>query len=256
VLGFGSLLWLVPWLAWMPRRTSVPAHPSENKIGIVDILRQRSAWGTCLGQFCINYCLYFLVTWLPSYLRRGRHFSMNGMAEVGGLIFLLFAISAMVSGRLSDRWVAAGASTTRVRKTLLGVGSIGLGVSLAAAAIAPDAIFVWVLSLSGVFVGFVGGTCWTVSQTLAGPRMAGRWVGVQNFVGNFAGAVAPALTGYLLGRTGQFYWAFLIAAAVSWVGALSWVIIVGPIEPVDWDKKIDVSQLGLHSSTATGVAHP
>jgi MFS family permease len=256
VLGFGSLMWLVPWLAWMPRRTSVPAHASENKIGIVDILRQRSAWGTCLGQFCINYCLYFLVTWLPSYLRRGRHFSMNGMAEVGGLIFLLFAISAMISGRLSDRWVAAGASMTRVRKTLLGVGSIGLGVSLAAAAIAPDTIFVWVLSLAGVFVGFVGGTCWTVSQTLAGPRMAGRWVGVQNFVGNFAGAVAPALTGYLLGRTGQFYWPFLIAAAVSWVGALSWVILVGPIEPIDWDKKFGVSHVDLHRSAATGVAHP
>src|ERR1700674_4214249 len=146
-LGLGSLLWLIPWLAWMPRRTSVTAvAAAEAKVSIVDILRQRSAWGTCLGQFCINYCLYFLVTWLPTYLRRGRHFSMDEMARAGGLIFLMFAVSAMVSGKISDRWIAAGASTTRVRKTLLGLGSAGLGVSLAAAAVAPDAIFVWVLS--------------------------------------------------------------------------------------------------------------
>src|SRR6202035_5898504 len=90
-LGLGSLLWLIPWLAWMPRRASVAAPASEVKVGILDILRQRSAWGTCVGQFCINYCLYFLVTWLPSYLRRGRHFSMDEMARAGGVIFLLFA---------------------------------------------------------------------------------------------------------------------------------------------------------------------
>src|SRR6202007_1802176 len=76
VLGLSCLLWLVPWVAGMPRRSSAASIHPESKVGILDILAQRSAWGTCLGQFCINYCLYFLVTWLPSYLTRGRHFSM------------------------------------------------------------------------------------------------------------------------------------------------------------------------------------
>src|SRR5438128_526332 len=81
------------------------------------------------------------------------------MARVGGLIFLLFVISSLISGKLSDRWIAAGASISRVRKTALGVGSLGLGISLAAAAVAPETIFVWVLSLSGVFLGMSGGCC-------------------------------------------------------------------------------------------------
>jgi MFS transporter, ACS family, D-galactonate transporter len=256
LLGLGSLLWLIPWLAWMPRRTRVAAPVSEAKVRIVDILRQRSAWGTCLGQFCINYCLYFLVTWLPSYLRRGRHFSMDEMARAGGSIFLIFAVSSLVSGKISDRWIAAGASPTRVRKALLGVGSAGLGVCLMAAAVAPDAIFVWVLLMAGVFIGLSGGTCWTVTQTLAGPRVAGRWAGVQNFVGNFAGAVAPTLTGYLLGLTGQFYWPFVIAAAVSWIGALSWVIAVGPIEPVDWEKKLRRADFRTEIASVASAARP
>lgn len=255
VLGLGSLLWLVPWIAWMPRRTRLGVSPADNHVRVFDILRQRSAWGTCLGQFAINYCLYFLVTWLPSYLTRGRHYSMNEMARVGGLIFLLFATSAMVSGKIADRWIAAGASTTRVRKTFLGVGSAGMGISLAAAAVAPDTVFVWALALAGICQGMSGGCCWTVTQTLAGPRVAGRWAGVQNFMGNFAGAIAPMLTGYILGRTGQFYWAFLIAGAVSWIGALSWVVVVGPIEPVDWEKKLR-SAFRLEAAPVAGNAQP
>ena len=255
-LGLGSILWLVPWVAWMPRHTAVATHTSDSKVRILDILRQRSAWGTCLGQFAINYSLYFLVTWLPSYLTRGRHFSMNGMARVGGLVFLLFAISSLVSGKLSDRWIAAGASTTQVRKTALGVGSLGLGIALVAAAVVPGPLFIWVISAAGIFQGMSGGCCWTVTQTLAGPRVAGRWAGVQNFAGNFAGSVGPALTGYLVGRTGHFYWPFVIAAVVSIIGALSWVFVVGPIEQVDWEKKLSGARIRLGATPATSSAQP
>jgi MFS family permease len=131
-----------------------------------------------------------------------------------------------------------------------------LGASLVAAAVAPDAIFVWALSLAGLFIGLAGGTCWTVTQTLAGPRVAGRWAGVQNFVGNLAGAIAPMLTGYILGRTGQFYWPFVIAAAVSWVGALSWVFGVGPIVPVDWEKKHTSADFRMEVGPVAGAARP
>jgi ACS family D-galactonate transporter-like MFS transporter len=253
VLGLGSLLWLLPWLAWMPSGTTSPAPPSEIKVRILDIFRERSAWGTCLGQVCINYGLYFLVAWLPFYLVRGRHLSMNQMARVGGLIFLLAAVAAIVAGKLADLWIAAGASATRVRKTSLAVGLTGLGVSLAAAAVAPDKLLVWALAPAGICLGVNGAHCWAVTQTLAGPRVSGRWTGVQNFVGNFAGAFAPAITGYLLTRTGEFYWPFVSAAIVSWIGALSWVFAVGPIEPVDWEKRIRRSTFGPDSSPATGA---
>ena len=34
----------------------------------LEILLQRSAWGTFAGLFCFNYLWYFLITWLPFYL--------------------------------------------------------------------------------------------------------------------------------------------------------------------------------------------
>jgi ACS family D-galactonate transporter-like MFS transporter len=234
VLGMAALLWLPPWWAWMPRSTPQPKRTPRGSTGVLAILKQRSAWGTCLCQFSFNYASYFLVTWLPFYLTRGRNLSMSQMARVGGLVYLLFAASATIFGKLSDRWVIAGASPTTVRKSLATAGNMGMGTFLALSGIAPDGLLVPTLALAGAFMGMSSCNIWAMTQTLAGREVVGRWTGVQNFVGNFAGIVAPILTGFLLDRTGHFYWAFFITTAVVWLGAISWVFIVGPIEPVDW----------------------
>jgi MFS transporter, ACS family, D-galactonate transporter len=241
VLGLAALLWLPPWWIWMPRSTSRPHRTPQATTGLLAILQQPSAWGTCLCQFSFNYASYFLVTWLPFYLTRERHLSMSHMARVGGLVYLLFAISATVFGKLSDRWVTAGASPTTVRKSLATAGNVGMGIFLALSAMAPYGLFLWTLALAGVFMGISSCNIWAMTQTLAGREMVGRWTGVQNFVGNFAGAVAPWLTGFLLDRTGHFYWAFFITTAVVWLGAVSWIFIVGPIRPIDWTPRPQVA---------------
>ena len=235
-LGLVAILWLIPWVTWMPRRDTPSQTTPYPWSGLLPLIRQRSAWGTCIGQFCVNYYLYFLVTWLPFYLVRGRHLSMNSMARDGGLLFLMSASAATVWGKLSDRWIASGTSTTVVRKGSMALGCTGFGISLAVLAISPASLFTWMLIPTGVTLGISCCATWAISQTLAGPEMVGRWTGLQNFVGNFAGAVAPTLTGFLLDRTGQFYWPFFITAGVAWIGALAWTLVIGPIEQVNWNS--------------------
>lgn len=235
-LGLIALLWLPPWWAWMPRRSRAPVRSAAQKYGYLDILRQRSAWGTCIGQSSINYFLYFLVTWLPFYLVRGRHFSLNQMARIGGLVFLMSALASAASGKLSDQWINAGASPTTVRKGFMLFGHIGIGILLALSVVSTGRVFIVILALTGVFLGISICNSWAVPQMLAGQGMVGRWVGVQNFVGNLAGAVAPALTGFLLDRTGSFYWPFFITAMVAWIGGFGWWFVVGPLDEVDWEK--------------------
>jgi ACS family D-galactonate transporter-like MFS transporter len=236
VLGLAGLLWLPPWLAWMPPRRDAPTRSLGRAAGVLDILRQRSAWGTCIGQASINYYLYFLVTWLPFYLVRGRHLSLHEMANAGGMLFVVSAISSAASGRLSDRWIHAGASPTLVRKGMMLFGHVGIGISLAVSVVATGGLFTATLAFTGAFLGISVCNSWAISQILAGPRMVGRWVGVQNFIGNLGGAIAPALTGFLLDRTGSFYWPFLITAVVAWIGGLSWWFVIGPLDQVDWEK--------------------
>ena len=95
------------------------------------------------------------------------------------------------------------------------------------------------MSVAGLFVagigfGFNSAGVYAIGQTLAGPGGAGKWVGFQNFLGNIAGIVAPLVTGFIVDRTGQFVLAFLVAGAVSLLGAVGWCVMIRRIEPLKW----------------------
>jgi MFS family permease len=196
--------------------------------------------------------LYFLVTWLPSYLQRGRHLSLHDVPNAGGLLFLVSAISSAASGKLSDRWIHAGASPTFVRKGMMLFGHVGIGISLALSVVATGPLFTATLVFTGAFLGISVCNSWAISQILAGPRMVGRWVGVQNFIGNLGGAVAPVLTGFLLGRTHSYDWPFLITAVVAWIGGISWWFVVGPLKQINWEEKRGALSLPNYPAAESG----
>jgi ACS family D-galactonate transporter-like MFS transporter len=233
-LGGLSMLWLIPWLRWMPDESAAIHRDKAGVPSFAALFRQRSAWGTCFGHFGYNYVSYFLLTWLPYYLVSERHLSVVSMAKVGGTAYLLAACMAVLAGRLSDRWIRAGAAPTRVRKTFVAGGMAGSGIFLLGAALSPTSVSVVLLTL-GILCQSIGSSnVWAITQTLAGPYAAGRWTGLQNFVGNLSGIIGPALTGVVLERTGHFYWPFAIVTIIALMGAASWVFIVGPVKPVTW----------------------
>ena len=235
VLGLASLAWLIPWFRWRPR-VSKPTYTGQraSPSPISAILKQRSLWGACVTHFCCNYLVYFLLTWLPYYLVRERHFSLQRMARIGGMAFLLCATSSVVSGWVSDRWIADRPSASRVRKAMLVVGLAGAGFWLVLCVVATASLSTVLLFVSNAFYGICNPHLFAGAQTLAGPRAAGQWMGVQNFAGNVAGIVAPALTGLLVDRTGYFFWPFVVVGGLAVIGSLSWIFVVGPIEPVSW----------------------
>jgi MFS family permease len=234
ILGLGSLLWLIPWTVFMPKKHAAPRSGNFGAPSLMEFVSLRSAWGSCFGLFAGNYVSYFLITWLPFYLVRERHFSMDNMAKIGGIAYLLAACFGVTAGWISDRWIASGASPTLVRKTITGGGIAMAGIFVGLAAIGETRYCIAALTLGVIFFGISSSNTWAITQTLAGPQAAGRWTGFQNFIGNLAGVAAPALTGFVLDRTGHFYWAFAVVTAVALAGMASWVFLVGRIEPVSW----------------------
>ncbi|HYL71035.1 MAG TPA: MFS transporter, partial [Candidatus Dormibacteraeota bacterium] len=212
VFGAVSLLWLLPWLTTPRSAVQDVAAAAPSAVPVLTILARPELWGSCLGHFCIAYNWYVVLTWLPAYLVKERGFSISGMAYLGAALYGLAAVTALLAGVGMDRWLARGADTNRVRKSALVVGCAALAAGMAGCALAGPlgsliALAACTVSLSVVFPAF-----YATAQTLAGPAAAARWMGVQNFCGNFAGITAPVVTGLAVDRTGGFAAAFLIAA--------------------------------------------
>ena len=237
-IGLVSLLWLPAWVKWMPCGRAM-GRSVVKTAGFVDILRQRSFWGASAGHFCGNYLLYFMVTWLPFYLVRERHLSMQSMASTAGLYYLVDAVSAITTGRFSDFWIRKGYTPTLVRKTVMAIGFATAAIAMAACAAGPHIYLPWLMAV-GIGSGMAGAGVFAFSQTLAGSQAAGRWTGLQNGFANLAGVVAPALTGFAVDRTASFAVPLAITAGVLVVGGLAWVFVVGRLKQANWAAKGEV----------------
>ncbi len=256
VLGLGSLLWVLPWMKWMPEKYHAAQTDTTGAPTLLEFLRLRSAWGTCLGLFCGNYVSYFLITWLPFYLVRERNFSLEKMAKVGGTAYLIGAGVSLLSGSLSDRWIASGATPSLARKTFVGGGTALAGVFIGLSVVGGPIFCIVAVSLGVISFGAACSNVWAITQRLAGPKATGRWSGFQLFVGNLSGIVAPAVTGLVVQRTGHFFWAFVILTGVALIGGVSWIFLVGPLEPVVWRRTNTMQGIAARLGAATDESFP
>ncbi len=247
LLGLASMVWILPWLKWMPPKRDAAPAKSASTPNLQAFLLLRPAWGTCLGLFFANYVSYFLLTWLPYYLVRERVFSLEKVARVGGTAYLLAALVSILSGWLADRWIASGVSPGLARKTFTGGGIALSGLCLGLAVFGGEGFCIGAITLGVIFFGMCASNVWAITQALAGPQATGRWVGFQNFFGNLSGVIAPAVTGFLIERTGHFGAAFGVALCASLISAICWFLLVGPLRQVDW---------GRQPPAALGTAQP
>ena len=235
-LGGCSLLWLIPWLCYRGSTVAAPSAEPATPAPYAQILRQKALWGACMGQFCYSYPAYMLLTWLPIFLVKVQHLSVGQMGLAGGLIYLCQAMSAATGGIASDRLIRkAGWSVTMARKTFLSGGLSIAIVGLIIASTTHGRLFSTLgIVLLAIGIGLCQPMVFAIGQTLAGPRAAARWMGIQNMAGNFAGVAAPILTGWLVDHTGSFAASFAAAAAFGLTGIVCWQWVVPRVEQTRW----------------------
>jgi MFS family permease len=234
VFGALSLLWLLPWSRVAGGVRTAATSSGDDSPTLWMILKQPSLWGTALGLFSSNYTFYFMLNWLPSYLQTERGFSLIAMTQLATLAYAVNAVSAFGAGWAIDRYLRRGGSANFGYKSVMAVAHSGFVVCMLAMAVGTPK-----LALISVFVyqalcGASSPGVYAMCQILAGPRASGRWVGIQNSLGNLPGIVAPWLTGYIIQTTGHFTNAFVVAAAVSLLGLIGWLWMVPKLAQLQW----------------------
>lgn len=249
VFGGLSLLWLLPW-----SRISLPARAvrrsDADKPNLRTILKQPSLWGTVLGLFSSNYTFYFMLTWLPFYLVHERGFSTTEMAQLAGSAYVVNALSAICAGWITDRLIIKGGSTNVVYKTVMVLTHSGSVLCMLAMALGPRPVALAAIFGFQILCGAQSPGVYAIPQILAGPRATGRWVGIQNSLGNLAGIVAPATTGFIIASTHRFTAAFLLAAAVSLLGVIGWWWMLPKLKELKWEDAGQPAAVAVPASTA------
>jgi predicted MFS family arabinose efflux permease len=217
MLGLVGLIWLIPWMAWVkkddiaaqlrPKRGGPSTAADRSQTGTVSaraILSSPVMWGVILGTYCYMYFVYYSLTWMPSYFNQRFGMSIEQMGWYPGVSFGGMAVMIWVGGWAADWCIARGYDPINVRKafTILGF-TLAATQTVGAFTDNQDVmIFFAVFSLCGL--GFATANYWALTQTLIPGGSIAMVVGIQNTAANLAGIVAPALTGWLIDRTGSF----------------------------------------------------
>ena len=213
LLGFGALVWLVPWLlaypAHTPSATIPPKTRSDRWRGSLD----RNLLALSAAHICYGYYWYLLVTWLPDYLVVSRHMPLQKAGVFAAIPYLIYAIAEPVGGWIADLLIRRGWSEMRTRKAVITVSFLTSLMFLPVRHLANDLGAILLIS-GAALVGLSTGNILALLQKVASAGAVGWWTGFLNFSGNLSGIVAPLATGLLIARTGSYYPGFVVAVAV------------------------------------------
>ncbi|MFK3667125.1 MFS transporter [Ochrobactrum teleogrylli] len=215
-------------------RTDDNDSAEAQKIRWADLFRYRTVWGMMLGFFCLNFVIYFFLTWFPTYLKTARGLNLAELGLYGMIPGLAAVVTAWIAGLLADRAIRNGANVTTVRKIVMVGGMLGGAAILPAALVESLYAALFFLAISYSSLAIAATAIWSLPADVApSSRHVASIGGIQNFASNIAGIISPFLFGFLLDQfNGSYTPSFLMAAIMAVVGACSYAFIVGRAEPL------------------------
>ena len=204
------------------------------KVPWSSLFRYRTVWGMMIGFFCLNFVIYFFITWFPTYLVQARGFSMKELGTLGLLPGLVAIPSGWLGGFTSDALYRRGWSLTAARKTCL-VGGMLMSSVITLSVFAPNVYLALVcFAIAYGSLAFTAASIWSLPGDVAPtPAHVASIGGIQNFASNLAGIVTTTFTGVMLTITsGSFIVPLVVAGVFCVLGAGTYLFMVGEIAPL------------------------
>jgi MFS family permease len=232
-----GIVWSIAWYRWYrdsPNEKAGITQSEIDEIGAQSVANNHNMpWGTVLRSanlqaillcgFCYVFALYFFISWLHTFLVKGR-----GFTEADLLLSiapgLLGAAGNLGGGILSDAFVRRLGMKWGRR----GVGVIGLSVATlcTVATILTTGKFATLLFLGLVYAGI------TLQQTVLltvscdiGKKYVGGVIGIFNTMCTFGGFVFSVSFGYFVTWFGSYDLALIPVALTLAIGTLAWLRI-------------------------------
>jgi ACS family hexuronate transporter-like MFS transporter len=210
--GTMGLIWLVLWMVlYAPPRTNrwlrardmpdvkeVPAPSVRLKPDWKRVIRMRECYTLILGRFFTDPVIYFVIFWLPEYLRRERGFDLAMVGKYAWVPFIFGDIGYMLGGWLSGYLMRKGWSLPRARKSVMLMGACCMPAAMFAPFVPTAALAIG----ATCFVTF-GHALWVANiQTLPTDLFPNHEIGSATGFSGMGGAIGGMLanlgTGYIV----------------------------------------------------------
>lgn len=241
VIGLAGIVVGLCWYAWYRNRAQfdlqqderlylaapVQARPTLNFSEWLGLFKRRTTWGMILGFSGVNYTGWLYIAWLPGYLQAQQGLSLAKTGWVAAIPFLAAAVGMWVNGIVVDALARRGYDLAKTRKTAIVVGLLlsALGTLLVVQSSSP-AQAVAFISMALFCIHFAGTSAWGLVQVLVSEQKVASVAAIQNFGSFVFASFAPVVTGWVVDTTHSFNLALVIAACVTFTGALCYFFIV------------------------------
>lgn len=197
-----GLIWIVPWLLWYRDRAGVKSGVAQ--VPIRALLARRQVWGAVLIRALAGPVVHFYWYWLPEYLKRERHFSMEMIGLYAGIPFLFAGLGNLSGGWFSGYLMGRGASVDTARKVAFALCGLVCLIS-SAVPLAPGEVSAMALiCLATMALGATSANHIGLLTDLFSPPVLARLTGLS---GMCEGAITIAVTlatGVVVDRYGYF----------------------------------------------------
>jgi ACS family glucarate transporter-like MFS transporter len=248
IFGAVGVLWCIAWYAWYRDRPQEKSGVSARELEVIQlggggggkvhvpvawgaVVRKANFWKLLLMYHTYCWASFFYVSWLHTYLQKGRGFSENEMAIWSALPFVLGAFGMLTGGFLSD--VLSRRYGLRFGRRVVGTTGLALGaLFLFGTALTGDKVTAAIFLCLGYFAMDCSmPASWAMTLDL-GRRSAGSIAGAMNMAGQFGSFLSSLAFGYLVEALGGNYSHALLPLAT--MGLVSAVLFsrIDPTQPL------------------------
>jgi MFS family permease len=176
----------------------------------------------CLVSFCVSFCFYFYITFLPKYLKDQFQVDYAQSQFISGLPLLLGGFACLAGGFLSDYAIRRTRSKRWGRSLIPIAGWTVAGLcAFAVSQLHSAAAVMSLIVIAFVFQDLGVPSMWSLPADIGG-RFAGTLGGWMNSAGAIGGMLSPLVAAKVSIAHG---WnaTFLVFGAVYLLGALAWL---------------------------------
>jgi sugar phosphate permease len=191
------------------------------------LFAHRTTWGMIAGFFGTVYTLWMYTGWLPYYLEHERHMSVAKVGVFAAIPYFFGCVGAITGGWLCDLLTRRGWTPISGRKLLVSSSLCGISACTVGTVFAPsNAIVLTLISVSLFLLYIASSAAWATVPIAAPGQFTASLGSIQNFGGYLGGALAPAITGFIVQRTGSFSQALMLSAVLSLASAAAYLLLV------------------------------